>query len=175
MCRWNLYHYDLLVCAELQVLSKTASRLWFYAYKKYKNGNSARRTATQRHIRPAICSGGSDNFSSGISGKFPKIATSDVIFSITADRIAAKFYMTIKKIKPNDIFHNCVHSCSSLIVINQLMVRMKRPHTIVKYRYCTSQPTLPCPSVEATVSVSRSYTFSIHCFSTVLWTWFDIM
>ena len=26
------------VCIELQVLSKTASRLWLYAYKKYKNG-----------------------------------------------------------------------------------------------------------------------------------------
>ena len=66
---------------ELQVLSKTASRLWIYAYKKYKNSNSARRTASKRQIRPAICSGGSDNFSSGISGKLPKIETSNVIFS----------------------------------------------------------------------------------------------
>ena len=57
----------------MQVLSKTVSPLWFYAYKKYKNGNSARRTASQRHIRPSICYGGSDNFSSGISGKLPKI------------------------------------------------------------------------------------------------------
>ena len=32
------------VCTELQILSKTASCRWFYAYKKYKNGNSARRT-----------------------------------------------------------------------------------------------------------------------------------
>ena len=72
MCRRNLFHYDLRVCTELQVLSKTASRLWFYAYKKYKNGNSARRTASKRHIRPAICSGGSDNFSSGISGNYQK-------------------------------------------------------------------------------------------------------
>ena len=46
MCRRNLFHYDLQSCTELQVLSKTASRLWFYAYKKYKNGNSARRTAS---------------------------------------------------------------------------------------------------------------------------------
>ena len=114
MCRRNLFHYDLRVCTELQVLSKTASRLWFYTYIKYKNGNSARHTATQRHIRPAICSGGSDNFSSGISGKLPKIATSNVIFSRTADRIAAKLCMTIKNIKPNDIFQNCVHSCSTL-------------------------------------------------------------
>ena len=45
--------------------------LWFYAYKKYKS-NSARRTASQRHIQPSICYGGSDNFSSGISGKLPK-------------------------------------------------------------------------------------------------------
>ena len=51
MCRRNLFHYDLRVCTELQVLSKTASRLWFYAYKKYKNGNSARRTYLQRHIQ----------------------------------------------------------------------------------------------------------------------------
>ena len=41
------------MCTELQDLSKTASRLLFYAYKTYKNGNSARRTATQRHIRPS--------------------------------------------------------------------------------------------------------------------------
>ena len=32
MCRQNLFHYDLRVCTELQVRSKTASRLWFYAY-----------------------------------------------------------------------------------------------------------------------------------------------
>ena len=99
---------------ELQVLSKTVSRLWFCAYKKYKNGNSVRRTSTQRHIRPAVCSGGSGDFSSGISGKLPKIATSNVIFARTADRIAAKFCMVIKKIKTNDIFQNCVHSTSTL-------------------------------------------------------------
>ena len=28
------FHFYLRVCTELQVLSKTASRLWFYAYKK---------------------------------------------------------------------------------------------------------------------------------------------
>ena len=56
MCRRNWFYYDLRVCTELQVLSKTASRLWFYAYKKYKNDTSARRTSTQRHFRPAICS-----------------------------------------------------------------------------------------------------------------------
>ena len=95
MCRRNLFNYDLQVCTELQVLSKTASRLWFYAYKKYKNGNSARRTASQRHIRPSIYYGGSDNFSSGIPGKLPKMATSNAIFSRTADCIAAKFCMTI--------------------------------------------------------------------------------
>ena len=87
MCRRNLFHYDLRVCTELQVLSKTASRLWFYAYKKYKNGNSARRTSSQRHIRPYICYGGSDNFSSGISGKLPKKATSNAIFLRTTDSI----------------------------------------------------------------------------------------
>ena len=64
-------------------------------YKKYKNGNSARRTASQRHIRSSICYGGSDHFSSGISGKLPKIANSNAIFSRTADRIAAKFCMII--------------------------------------------------------------------------------
>ena len=50
MGRRSLFYYDLQVCMELQVLSKTASCLWFYAYKKYKNGNSARCTASQRHI-----------------------------------------------------------------------------------------------------------------------------
>ena len=90
-----LYHYYLRVFTELQVLSKTASLLWFYAYKKYKNGNFARRTASQRHIRPSIPQEGSDNFRSGISGKLPKIATSNLIFSRTADRIAAKFCITI--------------------------------------------------------------------------------
>ena len=33
----ELFNYDLQVCTELQVLSKTASHLWFNAYKKYKN------------------------------------------------------------------------------------------------------------------------------------------
>ena len=33
------------------------------------NGNSARCTSTQRHIRLPICDGGSDNFSLGISRK----------------------------------------------------------------------------------------------------------
>ena len=95
ICRRNSYHYYLWVCTELQVLSKTASRLWFYAYKKYKNGNSARRTASRRHIRSSIPQEGSDNFRSGISWKLPKIATSNVIFLRTADCIAAKFCMTI--------------------------------------------------------------------------------
>ena len=104
MCRRNLFHYYSRMCRDLQVLSKSASRLWFNAYKKYKNDKSARRTALQRHIRPSITQDGSDNFSSGISGKLPKIATSNVIFSITADRIAAKVCMIIQKIKPNDIF-----------------------------------------------------------------------
>ena len=40
ICHWNGFHYDLRVCTGLQVLSKTASRLWFYAYKKYKNGKA---------------------------------------------------------------------------------------------------------------------------------------
>ena len=62
----------------------------------------------------SISQDGSDNFRSGISRKLPKIATSKVIFSQTADRIAVKFCMTIKKIKPNNIFQNCVHSCSTL-------------------------------------------------------------
>ena len=48
------------------------------------NGNSARSTST--HIRPSICYGGSDIFSSEISGKLPKIETSNFIFSRTADR-----------------------------------------------------------------------------------------
>ena len=105
MCCRNLFHHDYRVCTELQFLSKTASRLWFYTYKKYKNDNSARRTALQRHIRPTITQNGSDNFSSGIFGKLPIIATSNVIFSRT-DRIAAKFCMTIKKNEPNDILQN---------------------------------------------------------------------
>ena len=82
--------------------------------QNYKNGISARRTYLQRHIRSSITQNGSDNFSSGISENLPKIATSNVIFSRTADCIAAEFCMTIQKIKPNDIFQNCVHSTSSL-------------------------------------------------------------
>ena len=114
MFRRNWFHYYLRVCTELQVLSKTVSPLWFYAYKKYKNGNSARRTYLQLPIRPSITQNGSDNFSSGISGNLQKIATSNIIFSRTADRIAVKFCMTIRKIKPNDIFQNFVHSTSTL-------------------------------------------------------------
>ena len=87
----------------------------------YKNGNSARRTFTQRHIRPFICYGGSDNSSSGISGKLPKIATSNVIFSRTADRIAAKFWMTIKKIKRKNTFQSYVHPTSTLKTTNVKM------------------------------------------------------
>ena len=37
----------------------------FFAYEKYKNGNSARRTVLQRYILPSITQNGSDNFSSG--------------------------------------------------------------------------------------------------------------
>ena len=48
--------------------------------------------------------GGSDNFSSGTSGKLPKIATSNVIFWRTADRIAANVCMTIFRNKPNVLF-----------------------------------------------------------------------
>ena len=38
------------------------------------------------------------------------MATLNVIFSITADCIAAKFCMTIKKIKPNDTYFKTVLS-----------------------------------------------------------------
>ena len=47
-----------------------------------------------------------------LSGKWPKIATSNVIFLRTTDRITAK----VLKYKPNDIFQNCVHSTSTLNV-----------------------------------------------------------
>ena len=33
MCRQNWFYYVLWERTELQVLSKTASRLWYYAYK----------------------------------------------------------------------------------------------------------------------------------------------
>ena len=39
VCDQNWYYYDLRVRTELQVLPETASRLWYYAYKKYKNGD----------------------------------------------------------------------------------------------------------------------------------------
>ena len=97
MCRRNWFHYYFRVCTELQVLSKTESRLLFYAYKKYKNGQSARRTYLQRHIWSPITQNGSENFCSGISRKLPKIATSNVIVSRTADRIAAKFCIATKR------------------------------------------------------------------------------
>ena len=112
------FHNYLRVCTALQSLSKTAFPLWFYAYDNYKNRNSARRTYLQRHIRPSITQTGSDNFSSGISGNLPQIATSNVIFSNTADYIAGKFCITIKKIKPHDIFQNCVHSTGTLTYIH---------------------------------------------------------
>ena len=115
MRRRNWFHDDLQVFKELHFRSKTASSLLFYACKKYKNGNSARRTSTQRHIRPPICYGGSDHFSSGISGQVPKIATSNIIFSRTTYHIAAKYCKTIEEIKPNDIFQNCAQSTSTLI------------------------------------------------------------
>ena len=49
-----------------------------------------------------------------VSGQLSKIATLNIIFSRTADCIATKFCMTIKKFKPNAIFQNCVHSTSTL-------------------------------------------------------------
>ena len=55
--------------------------------KKYKNGNSARRTSKQRHIRLPIPYSGSDNFSSEIS-VLQKTSTSNIIFLRTADRIS---------------------------------------------------------------------------------------
>ena len=94
----------------------------FYPKLRLASGftlTKCKRTATLQDVQPHnvttyVCYGGSDNFSSGISGKLPKIATSNAIFSRTADRIAAKFCMAIKKIKSNDIFQNCFHSCSTL-------------------------------------------------------------
>ena len=41
----DLFHYDLRMCTELQVLSKTASRLWFYATK-------STRTVTLQDVQP---------------------------------------------------------------------------------------------------------------------------
>ena len=99
---------------EYLFMTSQGTWLWFYAYKKYKNGNSARRTYLQRHIWPPITQNGSDIFGSGISGKLPKIATSNANFLRTADRVAAKFCNTIQKIKPIDIFQKCVHSTSTL-------------------------------------------------------------
>ena len=104
MCRRNWFHYDLQVCSEVQDLSTTASRLWFYAYKKYENGNSARRTSTRCHIRLPIYLGGRDNFSSGISWKLQKIANLNVIFSRTANRIAAKFVWQFRRSSPMTYF-----------------------------------------------------------------------
>ena len=75
-------------------------------------GNMA--IATSVDARGNSSQNGIDNFSSGISRKWPKIATSNVKLSRTADGIDAKFCMTVFKIKPNDIFQNCVHSCSPL-------------------------------------------------------------
>ena len=49
--------------------------------QKCKNCISARRTYLQHHIRSPITQNGSDNFSSGKSGKWSKIATPNDIFS----------------------------------------------------------------------------------------------
>ena len=100
----------IMICERiLQVLSKAASRLWFYPYTKYTNGNSARRkSSTQRHIRLPICYGGSDQFSSGISRKLPKIATSNIIFSRTADRISTKFARQFRRSSPMTYLKLCL-------------------------------------------------------------------
>ena len=112
MCRWNWFHYGLRVCTELQFLSKTASNLWFYAYKKYKNGNSARYTSTQHHNAHMLRRKWQFQFWN--IWKITKNSHFKRHFLETADRITAKFCMTIKKIKPNDIFQNCIHSTSTL-------------------------------------------------------------
>ena len=111
--RRNWFHYYLRLCTELQVLSKTASRLWFYAYKNTRTG-TARRTYLQCHIWPSITQNVSDNFQFGNIRKFTKNSNFKSIFSRRADRIAVKFCMTIQKIKSNDIFQNCVYSTSTL-------------------------------------------------------------
>ena len=82
--------------------------------------------STQHHIWPPICYGWSENFSSEISGKLQKIATSNVIFSQTADCIAAKSCMTIKKIKPNVIFQKL---CS--------FYQHFKPNTLIHWRSLT--------------------------------------
>ena len=98
------------MCTEVRVLSKTGLSSAFTLTK------NTRMVTLQDIPLLNVTSGGpeSDNFSLGISEKLPKIATSNLIFSRTADRITAKFCMTIKKIKPNDIIQNCVHSTSTL-------------------------------------------------------------
>ena len=81
--------------------------------KKYKNGNSARRTYLQRQIRSPITQNGCDNFISGISGKLLKIATANVIFSRTADRFAANFALQLKR-SSSMTYIKTVHSTSTL-------------------------------------------------------------
>ena len=115
MFRRNLFHYDLRVCKELQVLSKTASRLWFFAYKKYKNGKSARRRAFQRHIRSSIAQDGSDNFSSGISRKLPKNSNFKRHF-LENDWSYRRGILqgNLEDQAQWHIFQNCVHSWNTL-------------------------------------------------------------
>ena len=113
--RWNWFYYDLQVCIALQVLFKTVSHLWYNAYKKYKNSinqsylYSASYPASHMPRRKWQF-----QFREYAENYQKKQDSSNVIFLRTADRIGANFCMTIKKIKPNDIFQNCVHSTSTL-------------------------------------------------------------
>ena len=134
---------SLVVCTELQVLSKTRSCVWFFAYKKYKNGKSARCLFSTSHSAVHV-SGGSDNLSLEISRKLPKIATFNAIFSRMAYRIVATFCMIIKKIKPNDTFKNYVHSTSTVKYL--LLLSISYTSRIWKYRtfalfFCTCYTT----------------------------------
>ena len=79
MCRRNLFHYHLRVCTELQILPKTASRLWFYAYKKYKNGNSAKCM-----VKTAQIWNGPDQNGSNRLPKQPKFFYYIIMIDITA-------------------------------------------------------------------------------------------
>ena len=71
------------------------------------------------------------------------IATSYVMFSSIADRIAAKFCMKKKKIRPNDIFQYCVHSTSTLKYI--VSKRTKK----LTYALFQNDYTLKCSAVVA--------------------------
>ena len=114
MCRQNWFHYDLRACKELQVLPKTESRLCFYAYKKYKNGNSARRTFSSTSHPAAHTLRRKWQFQFGNIREITKNSIFKRHFLENGWSYRREILQDYLEDKTNDIFQNCVHSTSTL-------------------------------------------------------------